>query len=388
MGRHVGQITASAAFGVVGGYGATGRVVVSELLRSGAGTILIGGRDTAKLNAVGAQYKPTVSAMRVDVTHPHLLDEFCRRCSVIVNCAGPVARLDDRVAQAAFRTRRHYVDAAGLSVIRERMLPHSREITDLGLSFVVSAGWTPGVTELLSMHAHARAKSEMNSIEGETLYFSDSGDWSDNALRDGIVFLRSVGVSPCGYFRSGEWVDAHAPESSCKYDLGDPIGLRRFSFMWTPELKEVGRQLTDCNFRSYVYLSGFRNAIAAMAIARVPLPEDSGLRLLRGIFQRNRLPVAGFVVVRVEGRSGARTVTFTDRIVFDAGQDYWINGVTMATAARMIYGGADVRSGVHFLFEAVDPTAFVSALREAGVKHTGTLELAVAGELNVLAAAN
>jgi hypothetical protein len=31
-------------FGVIGGYGATGSVVVSELRKAGAGEILIGGR--------------------------------------------------------------------------------------------------------------------------------------------------------------------------------------------------------------------------------------------------------------------------------------------------------------------------------------------------------
>lgn len=371
---------ASTAFGVVGGYGATGRVVVSELLRSDAGPILVGGRDAAKLSAVASQCRAKISALRVDVTHPHLLDEFCNRCSVIINCAGPVVRLDDRVAQAALRAGRHYVDAAGMSLIRERMLPHARQIANLGLSFVVSAGWTPGITELLPMHAHARAKSEMEAIECESVYFSDSGEWSENALRDGVLFLRNTGVPKPGYFRRGEWVGAKALEASCKCDLGDPIGLRRFSLMWMPELQKLARGFKDCDFLSYAYLSGFRNAIAAMAIARVPMPEQSSVRLLRGVFHRNRLPVAGFVVVRVVGRSGARNVSFTDRIVFDAGQDYWINGVTMATAARMIYSGAGVQPGVHFLFEAVDPIAFVAALREAGVKHTGTLEVAIADE--------
>jgi hypothetical protein len=30
-----------------------------------------------------------------------------------------------------------------MSAVKERMHPRGREIADLGLSFVVSAGWTP-----------------------------------------------------------------------------------------------------------------------------------------------------------------------------------------------------------------------------------------------------
>ena len=88
----------------------------------------------------------------LDVLDVRSLDKFCSRCSVVVNCGGPVMLLQDRVAQAAFRGRCHYVDPAGMSVVKERMLRHDREIVDSGLSFVVSAGWTPGITELLPVY--------------------------------------------------------------------------------------------------------------------------------------------------------------------------------------------------------------------------------------------
>jgi len=71
----------------------------------------------------------------------------------------------DRVAQAAFSRRCHYVDAAGMSFVKERMLPHHREIEDLGLSFVVSAGWMPGMSELLPAYADAKARAGMDTIE-------------------------------------------------------------------------------------------------------------------------------------------------------------------------------------------------------------------------------
>ena len=103
--------------------------------------------------------------------------------------------LEDRVAQAARRMRCHYVDLAGLSVVKERLLSYNREITDLGLSFVISAGWMPGLTELLPVYAFTRAKAKMDAIESLNVYFSDSGEWSTNALRDGLWYLRWVGLS-------------------------------------------------------------------------------------------------------------------------------------------------------------------------------------------------
>jgi len=143
----------------------------------------------------------------------------------------------------------------------------------------------------------------MDSIESLSVYFSDSGDWSANALRDGVSFSM-------------------------------------------PELNEVGRRLTDCNFLTYSYLSGFRNGVAAIMIALLPLSEESGVRLLRNIFRRNRLPVGGFVVVHVVGRSESRSAALRTRIVFDADHGYWMNGLALSTVARTVSAGKGVQTGV------------------------------------------
>lgn len=158
-------------FGIVGGYGATGRIVASELRRSGDGEILIGGRDLAQAQALAAEFDSRASAAQLDILDVHSLDDFCRRCSIIVNCAGPVILLQDRVAQAALRQRCHYIDAAGMSLVKERMLPRIREIENLGLSFVISAGWMPGISESLPAYAHSQACTRMDSIESLTVYF-------------------------------------------------------------------------------------------------------------------------------------------------------------------------------------------------------------------------
>jgi len=93
----------TATFGIVSGYGATGRIVASELWKSCKAQILIGGRDLAKGQALAADFDSRVSAANLNILDAHALDEFCSRCSIIVNCAGPVMVLQDRVAQATIR---------------------------------------------------------------------------------------------------------------------------------------------------------------------------------------------------------------------------------------------------------------------------------------------
>jgi saccharopine dehydrogenase-like NADP-dependent oxidoreductase len=128
--------------------------------------------------------------VQLDVLDDRSLDDFCTRCSIVVNCAGPVKALQDRAAQAAFRARCHYIDAAGMSLVKERILPKRQEIEKLGLSFIVSAGWNPGLSEVVPVYANAQARAKMDTIESLTVYQADSGEWSTSALRDAVWYVR------------------------------------------------------------------------------------------------------------------------------------------------------------------------------------------------------
>jgi len=362
-------------FGIVGGYGAAGRMVASQLWKRCEGEILIGGRDLAKGKALAAELDSRASPAQLDILDAHSLDDFCGRCSIIVNCAGPVMALQDRVAQAAFRRRCHYIDAAGMSLVKERMLPHSREIEDLGLRFVVSAGWNPGISELLPVYADAQARAKMDTIESLTVYSGDSGEWSTSALRDAAWYIRKSGLRNSGhYFRKGEWTRAKMSEAFRRVNLGDPVGTGRFALFATSELGEVGRRLHDCDVFTYTYHSGFRTAMATTLMALVPLPARLGVRLLRNAFRRNRLPVDGFVAAQILGRSQGRRLALTVQIVYRERRDYWIHGLALASVARLVSEGKAVKTGVHFLADAVDPMAFMAELRKAGVELTESFE--------------
>jgi saccharopine dehydrogenase (NAD+, L-lysine-forming) len=257
-------------FGIVGGYGATGREVVYELA-TGGDRILIGGRNLAKAKAFAAEFDGEVSASQLDVMNAQSLHDFCGQCSIVVNCAGPVLALRDRVAQAAFRRHCNYVDPAGMSFVAERMRDKSKEIADSGLSFVVSAGWMPGITEAVVMHARAQAMQQMDTVESVTLYYGDSGEWSENALLDGAWYIRQLGLRSPDYFHNGERTRASRSAAFSTVDLGSPIGKRRFGLFFTPELNQIGGRLNDCEFLAYSYVSGFRTIFTSILIASLPL---------------------------------------------------------------------------------------------------------------------
>jgi saccharopine dehydrogenase-like NADP-dependent oxidoreductase len=371
-------MTLPITFGIVGGYGASGRIVAAELWKSTDGNILIGGRDLTKAQAVAAEFDQCASAAQLDVLDDRSLNDFCGRCSIVVNCAGPVTLLQDRVAQAAFRARSHYVDAADMSLVKGRMCPHSREIEDLGLSFVISAGWNPGLSEFLPLYADAQARARMDTIESLSVYQADCGAWSTSALLDAASYIHKSGLQSPGYFHKGEWTRVKLPQASRQVDLGDPIGSRRFSLHSTPELREVGRQLNHCDFFPYAYVSGWRTIMAITLMASVPLPQGLAVRMVRNVFRRNRLPgtndVGGFVVAQIPGSFKGQKLSLTARIVYKQGHDYRIHGVALATVARMVAERKGVKAGLHFLADAVDPNVLMPELRKSGVEYSENFE--------------
>jgi len=287
--------------------------------------------------------------------------------------------LQDRVAQAAIRNRCHYVDAAGLLTVKERMLPRSREIARLGLSCVVSAGLLPGISEILPLYPNAKARAQMDEIESVSVYYGDTGDWSANGFQEIAWFLRhrrSRGsrFMGSGYFDKGEWVNVKMLKASHKADLGGGLGLRRFYMGFVPEMTEMASRFADCALFEYGCLPGFRIITIATVVAGIPLPLSFSARLLRSAFRKDRLPVGGFVVVKVVGSHEGRSATFTAKVLYKEEQGYWLNGLVPATVARAISEGNGVETGVHFLADAVDPMAFMAELQKSGFEHTDRLE--------------
>jgi hypothetical protein len=359
----------SATFGVIGGSGNTGKAVAKELRRSTESAILIGGRNLANLEAIATDLGAAVSAVRVEVRDPRSLEEFCGRCSIVVNCGGPVSELQDAVAQAALRTRSHYVDVAGLTLVRDSMTPHDQELSDFGLACVVSAGWLPGMTELLPAYSLAVSKTRMEVVHSVTIYSGDSGDWSNSAMRDIVWYLRKFGRRRPRYIRNGEWIRAKLSEVLIKKDIGSPIGRCLFSMSCLPEVAELIGRLKGCDGRAYTYLPSRRTAVVGSLIALLPLPRGFAIRRIRPALLSESLPVGGFSVVEIQGCSEGRGVSHRYQVAFERGREYWMNAVVAATVARLISEGGGVRTGVHFLMDAVDPIKFMEELRRVGVSQ-------------------
>jgi Saccharopine dehydrogenase NADP binding domain len=93
---------------VFGAAGHTGRFVVSELRRRGF-TLILSGRDAAKLNAI-AEAHPGSEARVASIDDPASLDRAISGAAAVINCAGPFIDTAAPLIEAAIRGRIHYLD--------------------------------------------------------------------------------------------------------------------------------------------------------------------------------------------------------------------------------------------------------------------------------------
>ncbi|GGS61072.1 epimerase [Planobispora rosea] len=134
--------------GVIGCYGAVGRALVRRLPEP----LRLGGRDAARVRSVA---RPGDETVTVDIADGARLAEFCAGCAVVVNCAGPSARILDTVARAALEAGAHYVDVAGERIGHARLTDAARSAGPAsagarrGRAAVLAAGMMPGLSALL-----------------------------------------------------------------------------------------------------------------------------------------------------------------------------------------------------------------------------------------------
>jgi hypothetical protein len=95
---------------VFGAYGHTGRFVIAELRKRGR-RVILSGRDSVKLKAVGAAH-PESELRIAAVDDPRSLAAAIAGSRAVINCAGPFLDTAIPIIDVAIRSGVHYIDIA------------------------------------------------------------------------------------------------------------------------------------------------------------------------------------------------------------------------------------------------------------------------------------
>lgn len=127
--------------GVIGAGGKIGQHVIQVLMKETECIIKGGYKST-----VPALDSGRVEWFYLDVMDKELLMRFCRDCNIVINCAGPMHEIQDRIAIAANYAGAIYLDSYGTIGLGEK----AEEIKQ---ACIFGAGVYPGLTGIVLINA-------------------------------------------------------------------------------------------------------------------------------------------------------------------------------------------------------------------------------------------
>jgi short subunit dehydrogenase-like uncharacterized protein len=261
----------SGPIALYGATGYTGRLVAAELADAGA-EFIVSGRSRAKLESLAAETNRDVAVKEATLDDPDSLRALLADCSVVINCAGPFARLGEPVLAAAVETSTHYLDTTGeqpyMKMAFERYGPGASE-AEVAVVPAMGFDFAPG-DMIASLTADGMGELDELSMH----YCWQNFTPSQGTARTTLEIMRGGGVE----WRNMKWMDARGAAGRGTYEFPAPVGKRHM--MWYPagEQITVPRHIPTRNVRTTINAGGFSNERVAPIFAAMMRPASLAMK--------------------------------------------------------------------------------------------------------------
>jgi hypothetical protein len=335
-----------------GSTGAVGAGCLDVLAKRGDVSLLIAGRDEARLRDVASAVPADVEVARLDVTDVVAVTAAVRHCDVVVNCAGPSQRLSAEVAGAVIAAGVPYVDPGGDHSLLDRLAAAAPTVP-----VVLQAGVQPGLSGLL---LRVLALHRSDKIDGVTAWCGGLQHLTPASVLEYLASLHDTHSHPSAALRDG--AIRHVSHHDCK-----PAPTQYFPNSVTvhphldAETVAVAAHLGIGNVWWMNVFDGVHTT-RAMQLLAVDDERPRSWVNLRDVLAAAKLDLFGrqpyfAIVASAHGSVGSTTVAFT------CPDSYRITGALVAFAAEQVAGmppGAqpfwsvdEPRRALEFLTEAV-----------------------------------
>ncbi len=350
--------------GVLGGYGRVGFATCKHCLTIPECRVLVGGRDAKKLAASIAELGSLAAGMPVDIFDQAALDAFCEQCDLLINTAGPAAKIGDRIARAALRRGINYIDASGTEALYADLARTLPEIQEKGLTFIIAAGIFPGLSGVFPAYI---ADSQFDSVDLMEICFASEGDTiSFNAAYD-VVSSLSDGYAHgmCQYEKGRLTSKGITPK---QMELPEPIGTIQAYPSLSQELVTLADNRSVNTARAYLAIMD--NALGAMfqiRSGRLFETEEKRIASSKMMMKATELDVVNsrrctMYHLYVKGMYDGVEKEVTSVLEFYDADDATLTGIVVAETARVLLQEKKPQTGRFFLWESVSPTLLMEAL--------------------------
>jgi hypothetical protein len=298
--------------------------------------------------------------MKADAYDEDSLNDFCRGCEVILNCAGPSYCIGDRLAIAAQKAGASYVDVFGADFLEKSLV--EKNYNKKGI-FIISAGNFPGLSAILPCWL---ANQGFTKVEKIKIYSGgiEKSTWS--ACADVLLSSVSGFGIPDSIFRDGSIIKKNNQYRNKVFIPGFDVEVYAQDFI-NSETVKLARVLNLREARGInIIHNKFVKDIMVKACGRLII-DKSGKALNEVVSKVNDLINMSIgsqqpcysMVVEMEGIFNKERVR--KRVKLRTSNSYELSGIVAAAAVERIFEG-NIANGIYWSFECLEAAQVIEKL--------------------------
>lgn len=362
--------------GILGASGYVGIEAVKTILTFTDHNVILGGRNQEKIRKVFPDLGSRGECLQVDLYNRKLLQNFCNNCDIVVNCAGPSKQILNKIASVAVEQGIHYVDVSGDDHLYKILAEKQKDIEDKNLTFIISAGLYPGLSEIFPAYI---AENYFDNIDSLELFYAGKGKLSFNAAYDFVCSIEEGYGEGMTYYKNGK------PKKITggfhrKYALPHPASEFDAYPLLTPEFKRIAERY---RIKSACFYNAFQDKSILNTIIKIQVLEQykteaqkrESANLLKEQFNEHTKKTDDFSMFHLiaDGSKNGKYIQLVSNLLYKNGGNV-LSGIIVANTARLILEGSSNGFGCFFLPEGVNVTRLMDVLSEQDIypKHTFT----------------
>jgi saccharopine dehydrogenase (NAD+, L-lysine-forming) len=362
---------------ILGGYGATGKLLARHLLAQTNANIILAGRNLDKAKAFAEELNNRrVTCARVDASDEASLAASLHGVTLCL-VAAPTTQFTGQVARACLAAGADYLDIQFAPSKLAALRALEPEIQKSGRCFVTEAGYHPGLPSALVRYA----ASQMDSIESAPIagYLNVGNIPYTEAVDELVEAFKDYDAR---VYKNGAWTKRGNYEMR-KFDFGTEIGKKYCYSMFfeemndlpkmLPSLKETGFYLASVNLLADTLLTPF-------IMLGLKLFPKRGVRPLGKLlwWEMTALPKPPYRVllfVDAKGHRNGKPTTVHARIEHPDG--YELTAIPVVAFLQQYLDGSAHKSGLWMMGHLAEPVRLMKDMKAMGA----IIETNVAEEL-------
>ncbi len=357
---------------ILGGYGATGKVISRLLIEHTGSNLIIAGRNPDKAEEqaglLNSQfYCNKVQGMAVDASdRESLMRAFAERDMVIVASSTSMYTAD--VAICAIESGIDYLDiqysTEKLNVLRKL----EEKITASGLCFITEGGFHPGMPAAMIRYCSKYFDNLESAVVGSAIKIN----WKESNYSDGTVIelLNELKMFNTSIYRNGKWIHPGliGKDSHRKFDFGDGLGSRYAYAMMLEELKQIPEIFPSIKETGF-YVGGFNKLVDYIILPKIYLIlkwfpgsiKFCARWLGWGLKKFSAPPYRTVLKLEADGRQNGERVHF--EMTASHGDGYYFTAAPVAACIIQYLNGEIRKPGLHCMANLVEPESFFPLLK-------------------------